>query len=104
MRRVSAALSVVLLFAGALQAQSTSASLTGRVLDPSKAVIVDAKVTAVNLGTGARYQGLTNQTGSYYVTNLPPGVYRIEVEKPGFRTILKPGVELHLQDTIEINF
>jgi outer membrane receptor protein involved in Fe transport len=95
---------LVLAFTGALQAQSTSASLTGRITDPSKAVIVDAKVTVINVGTNVRYENTTNETGIYYVTNLPPGTYRIEVERHEFKTVMKPGVVLHVQDTIEINF
>ncbi len=87
-----------------VSAQSTSASLTGRVTDPEKRLIVDAKVVAINVGTNVRHEGATNGSGEYYVTNLPPGTYRIEVEKTGFRTVLKPDVVLHVQDTLEINF
>jgi len=105
MRRVAAF--VVLFFVsctGVLRAQSTSASITGRVTDPSKALIVDAKVAAINAGTNVRYEGTTNGTGTYYVTNLPPGTYRIEVDKTGFKTVIKPDVVLYVQDTLEINF
>jgi hypothetical protein len=87
-----------------MHAQSSNASLTGLVTDQSKAVIVGAKVTAINEGTNVHYTGATNSSGSYYVTGLPPGTYRIEVEKTGFRTVLKPTVVLHVQDSIELNF
>jgi hypothetical protein len=36
-------------------AQSTNASLTGRVTDPSKALIVGAKVAAISADTNIRY-------------------------------------------------
>src|ERR1700688_814325 len=39
-----------------LRAQSTNGSIAGRVTDPSKAVIADAKVAAVNAGTNVRYE------------------------------------------------
>ena len=81
-----------------LHAQSTNASLTGRITDPGKAVIADAKVIVINTGTGIRYGGITNQTGSYYVTDLPPGTYRIEVEKIGFKAVIKSDLTLHVQD------
>src|SRR5262244_1155070 len=87
-----------------LHAQSTNASLTGRVTDPIRAVIAEAKVIVINTGTGVRYEGVTNQTGSYYVTDLPPGGYRIEVEKIGFKAVIKTDLILHVQDTLEVNF
>jgi hypothetical protein len=87
-----------------LHAQSTNASLTGRITDPNKAVIASAMVTVINSGTGIHYRGLTNETGQYYVSNLPPGRYRIEVEKLGFKAVIQSGVILHVQDALEVNF
>jgi hypothetical protein len=104
MPRVFSALLFGLLFSIAVDAQSTSASLTGRITDPRKAVIKEATVTVINTGTGIHYQGLTNETGAYYVSNLPPGRYRIEVEKLGFKAVIESGVILHVQDAVEVNF
>jgi hypothetical protein len=87
-----------------LRAQSTNASVAGRVTDPSKAVISDAKVAATNTDTNVRYEDATNNSGDYYLTNLPPGSYRIEIEKTGFRKLIKPDVILHVQDTLAIDF
>src|SRR5580700_2785822 len=93
-----------LAYTGVLRAQSTNASITGRVTDPSKALIVGAKVAAVSSGTSFRYEAVTNGSGEYYLTNLPPGNYRIEIEKTGFKKLIKPDVTLHVQDAIEFNF
>jgi Carboxypeptidase regulatory-like domain/TonB dependent receptor len=87
-----------------LYAQSARASLTGRITDPKKAVIAAATVTVINSGTRIHYRGLTNETGEYYVSNLPPGRYRIEVEKLGFKAVIQSDVILHVQDAVEINF
>jgi len=97
---------IVILLSGFARAaaQSTSASLTGRVTDATKAVIPAAKVIVINSGTRIHYETITNQTGSYYVTNLPPGTYRIEVEKLGFKVVIKSDLVLHVQDALEINF
>jgi Carboxypeptidase regulatory-like domain/TonB dependent receptor-like, beta-barrel len=103
-RRAFPTLLFVLLLSTALLCQSTNASLTGRITDPKKAIITDATVTVINTGTGVRYQGLTNETGEYYVSNLPPGRYRIEVEKLGFKAVIQSGVVLHVQDAVEVNF
>src|SRR5258707_9637773 len=89
---------------GTLPPQSADASLTGRITDPNKALITDAKVTVINSGTGVHYQGLTNEAGTYYVSNLPPGRYRIEVEKLGFKAVIQSGIVLHVQDALEVNF
>src|SRR6266436_2005854 len=95
---------VVFFVVVSLHAQSTNASLTGRITDPSKAVIADARVTVINTSTRIHYEGVTNETGSYYVTNLPPGAYRIEVEKLGFKAVITSDVILHVQDALEVNF
>ncbi len=61
-----------------LRAQSTNAFLTGRVTDPSKAFIADAKVAAISRATNLRYETTTNTSGEFYLTNLSPGTYRLE--------------------------
>ena len=105
MRVPALAACLLLVFSSSvLHAQSTSASLSGRVTDPSKAFIADTKVTAINTATNFRYETTTNNSGEYYLTNLPPGLYQIEIEKPGFKKLIKPDVTLHVQDAIELNF
>ena len=89
---------------GANYSQTTDASITGVVVDPSKAAIPDAKLTVTNESTNARNSVVTGQTGSFYISNLPPGSYRFEVQKTGFKTVLRPGVILHIKDRMEMNF
>jgi hypothetical protein len=91
-------------FTGVLFGQSTNASLSGRVTDTSKARIVAAQIIVVSLDTNTRYQAETNAIGEYFLTNLPPGRYRIEVEKDDFKTLVKPDVILHVQDVLNIDF
>ena len=80
MYKVPALLVVLLLslYPCALPAQTTNGSITGRVTDPSKATIADAKVAAVNTGTNFRYETVTNGAGEYTLSNLPPGTYQLE--------------------------
>ena len=105
MRRAPAvAFALLLSLTVVLRAQSTSASLTGRVTDPQKALIADAKLAAISAGTNFRYETTTNGSGEYHITNLPPGAYRIEIERSGFKKLIKPEVILHVQDNLEINF
>ena len=87
-----------------LHAQSTNASLTGRITDPQQAVILDAKVVAISTGTSVHYETTTNASGEYYLANLSPNLYRIEIEKSGFKKLVKPDLILHVQDAIRIDF
>lgn len=54
-------------------AQSTDATISGVVVDPSGRVIPDAAIEIVNDATGVHYSSETNGTGIYTVSILPPG-------------------------------
>src|SRR5215471_10500988 len=92
------------LYSCALRAQTTNGSIAGRVTDPSNASIPAAKVATVNTGTNFRYESATNGAGEYTLANLQPGTYRIEVEKSGFKKLVRPDVTLHVQDALAIDF
>jgi hypothetical protein len=81
-----------------------TATLTGRVTDPSGAIIAGVKVEATNVETNVMFSGETNAEGRYHIPDLPPGTYRVIVRKFAFQTIVKPGVELHVQDVVALNF
>jgi hypothetical protein len=86
------------------QPQSTTASVTGRVLDPSNAAIPNATVTVLDVDTQIIHKAISSDDGLFTVSGLLPGNYRIEVAKPGFKTVIKPDVVLHVQDVVAINF
>src|SRR5213082_2241911 len=88
----------------ALFAQGDLAAVTGRVFDPNGAVIVAATVSAKNVDTGVETTVQTNEEGIYRFANLGPGNYEFRVSKHGFKAIVKPGVTLHVADTISMNF
>lgn len=103
MRRVAALVFILLTSFILGQAQSTNASLAGRITDPASALIVDAKVAAISTGTNIRYEDLTNGSGEYHLANLPPASYRLEIQKSGFKKLIKPDVILHVQDALRID-
>src|SRR5437763_11071725 len=88
----------------ALFAQTDVAEVTGRVMDPNGAVIIEATVTAKNVDTGVETVVQTNQEGIYRFASLTPGNYEFTVSKHGFKVIVKPGVTLHVADNISMNF
>jgi Carboxypeptidase regulatory-like domain len=81
-----------------------TATLIGRVTDETGAIIIGVKVDATNVQTNVVYPGETNEEGIYNIPNLPPGTYRVVVQKFAFRTVVKPDIELHVQDVIAMNF
>jgi hypothetical protein len=85
-------------------AQSPNGTINGRVLDPSNKVIGGADILVINDATGLKYSGKTNDDGIYVVPNLPPGAYRLQVSKLGFKTLIKPDIVLNIQDALSINF
>src|SRR6266851_8047000 len=89
---------------GASLVAGPTATLTGRVTDPSGGVIPGVKVEATNVETNVTFPSETNAEGLYNIPSLPPGTYRVIVQKFAFQTIVKPDVELHVQDVIALNF
>lgn len=87
-----------------LLAQSPNGVLNGLVVDPSNRAIVSVDVVAVNDVTGVRYTTQTNGEGIYVLPNLPPGPYRLQVSRMGFKTLIKPDIVLNVQDAVAINF
>jgi len=103
-QRVVAFCIVSLTVVSSVLAQSPNGTINGRILDPSGAAIVGAEVMIVNDATRVQYASKTNGDGIYVVTNLPPGPYRLQVAKPGFKTLIKPDIVLNVQDSVAINF
>src|SRR5436190_24113650 len=77
------------------QAVSTS-QITGTVKDQTGAVLAGAEVTATQTETSAKRTAVSDETGSYILTNLPIGPYRLEVSLPGFRTYVQTGIVLQV--------
>lgn len=75
-------------------AQVTTADLNGRVLDPNGLGVPGAKVTVLSLDNGSVREATTSDTGDYAITLLPPGTYKVTLEKAGFNTAVFDTVEL----------
>ena len=89
-------LALLLLSAMSLQAQFTSATLTGVVSDPSGAVVPQAKVKLVNEKSGDTRETVTNNDGYYTFAGMAVGdlSYKLTVEAKGFVTYDAPGISL----------
>jgi hypothetical protein len=83
-------------------AQST-AQINGIVKDQSGAVLPGVEVTATQTDTGLKRSIPTDETGSYILSNLPLGPYRLEAALPGFRTYVQTGIVLQVDASPTIN-
>jgi hypothetical protein len=77
-------LALISVMVSVTSAQSQSASLTGRVLDPAGAVVPGALVTVESVA-GSRHTVTTNPAGVYSLPALEPGRYTLIVSLPAFR-------------------
>ncbi len=91
--RVLVGLIFAVVSCSAAWAQST-AQINGTVSDASGAVLPGVEVTVTQTGTGLTRNTVSNETGSYTLTNLPVGPYRLEAALPGFRTFAQTGIVL----------
>ncbi len=91
-------------FAQFLWAQATSGSILGVVTDPSGAVVPQTSVEATNEATGLNWKTRSSGVGIYSFPSLPPGTYLLTLRKAGFKTISENGIELRVDDKLQINF
>jgi len=102
--KLSLALVGAALFAVAAFAQTNRGSITGTIMDPAGAVVPAANVLAVNSETAAQYTTVSTGTGSYTLAEMPPGVYSVNVEVPGFKKFTQQGIQVQTAqvDTVDI--
>ena len=84
-------------------AQLSTAQLSGRVTDESGAVLPGVTVTVTQTDTGFTRSDVTSDNGSYVLTNLPVGPYRIEAMLQGFRTYVQTGIVMQVGAALVIN-
>src|SRR5215471_13420268 len=92
----------VALAAGSVWAQATE-QISGTVRDQSGGVLPGVEVTVTHTGTGAARTVLSNETGSYVLSNLPIGPYRLEAGLAGFRTFVQTGIVLQVNSAPVVN-
>jgi hypothetical protein len=76
------------------QGGSTSAPLTGTVVDTSGAPVPGASVVVKNEGTGATYQAVSGDKGTFAVPALQAGTYTVTVSLSGFKQAVTKGFKI----------
>ncbi len=101
MRRIAFTLVLGVLASGAWPAlaQQGQSSVQGRVIDESGAALPGAVVVVTHQANGMFRQVVSNADGSYYVTGVLPGTYRITAELPGFQKFERADLVLLIGNT-----
>ncbi|MEO6258810.1 MAG: TonB-dependent receptor [Thermoanaerobaculia bacterium] len=92
----------VMLTAMPAAAQST-ARIDGTVTDNTGSAVPGATVTATNVGTNGARVAITDSKGSYTLTPLPVGNYRVQVELSGFK-VSSTQATLNVNQVARIDF
>src|SRR5258708_6225544 len=98
MRRAPSLAILLALFASVASAQTTFATITGTVLDPSGLAVPGARVDAVQRESGYKYVALTNAAGVYTLADLRPGTYDLTITSGGFKDAQVKDVQLVSRD------
>ena len=88
----------------AVLAQVDTGAISGTVSDQSGAIIGGAQVIVTQQETNVRVTLKTNPSGFYSAPALRPGRYDVQVNQQGFQGQKKTGVDLRVQDRLELNF
>jgi hypothetical protein len=82
---------------------SSTGTIQGRVSDSSGGVLPGVTVTAASASMIGTQTQVTNENGSYRFPAVPPGVYTLSFDLPGFTGVKRDAVEVSLGFTANVN-
>ena len=93
---------VVILFLAApvLCQTSGTGALTGTLTDANGGVVAGVQVSAINEATGERREVVSHDNGTYMVALIPPGSYRLEFSRTGFKKTVRAGLLVSVTERI----
>ncbi len=102
-KRVFSALCFLTMVGAAAFGQTSTGRVLGVVSDKSGGIIVGAKVTITNTGTGAERSTITGSQGAYELPALQVGTYALTVEQPGFKKYSHPAVVVTVNEETRVD-
>lgn len=94
---------ILLLCSVTVSAQSTG-SLQGSVRDTSGAAIAGVKLRIASATTGLVREVVTDVSGVYAISSLPPGTYSLLLSSPGFAEQRRDAVLVTVNRDLQFNF
>jgi outer membrane receptor protein involved in Fe transport len=85
------------------QAQLTRGFISGTVVDPSGAVLINATVKITNVETNIERETSTNMAGVYRFVAVEPGTYTVEFSMKGFETAKLEKVTVGTSQEVVLN-
>ncbi|HTK39134.1 MAG TPA: carboxypeptidase-like regulatory domain-containing protein, partial [Pyrinomonadaceae bacterium] len=98
-----AALAAFGIFNVSAQSQALNGQIEGVVTDSNGAAVPNATVTGRNIGTGAERTVTTDDSGVYRLPLLPLGTYRVTVEAPNFKRLVREGITIVTGQTASVD-
>src|SRR3979409_2466640 len=89
--------------AGFAQSQMSSGDVKGTVGDLHGGIIRETTVLLTNSETGSQKKVVSDTSGSWHLFIVPPGVYELQVEQPGFVTLTRRPVHVTVGETVNID-
>jgi len=86
----------------ALAQSASTGQIAGTVRDPSGAVLPEATVIAQS-PSGLTREVKTGSDGRYIIPLLPPGIYRVEIKRAGFKTHVIQDVVVRITETTPVD-
>ena len=86
-----------------MRSQNASGNISGNVLDTTGASVPDATVTLTNLDNSERQVMSSNSSGGYSFVNIPPGNYKIQAEKTGFKVFVRQPIVVEIESGLKID-
>jgi hypothetical protein len=86
-----------------LFAQQGTAEISGKVTDEQGAILPGATVLVTNEATGVFRETTSSAEGTYFVSQLMPGRYKVKASLDGFRTLERSGLVLQVGNNLAIN-
>ena len=105
MKKISLILALIFALVFSLEAQvSQTGSIRGIVTDQNGEPLPGVSVTVTSPSLIGTQSTITNDKGVFRVPSLPPGVYEVKLELPGFKTLIQSGIVVRVGMTVEIGF